>query len=114
MTHSSLTSVVVCVCLPAVHLQVRDLSESLDVFHDVFRVYPLWLCPMRIPRNPSFAKYGGFVRPLPDGDEMFVDVGAYGNPQLEGFNARQACRKVRCCWRSSWGGQGVHGGSSSV
>ena len=28
---------------------VKDLDQSLDVFHEHFQVYPLWLCPMRIP-----------------------------------------------------------------
>lgn len=75
-------------------MPVKDLADSLDKFEEVFRVYPLWLCPMRIPRNPRYQEYGGFVRPLPDGDEMFVDVGAYGNPNYAGFNAVSACRQA--------------------
>lgn len=81
-------------------MPVKDLDESLDVFDKVFRVYPLWLCPMRIPTNKQYKDYGGFVRPLHNGDEMFVDIGAYGNPTLEGFNARSACRVVEDFVRS--------------
>jgi len=84
---------------------VKDLPESIDQFEDVFGVYPLWLCPMRIPRNPKHEQYGGFVQPLPDGDEMFVDVGAYGNPAYAGFNARSACRKAEDFVRAKKGYQ---------
>lgn len=112
-------------------MPVKDLPASIDKFEEVFNVYPLWLCPMRIPRNPKYDQYGGFIHPLEDGvspkarpalarlhagchrvgrsivhtsthtsttpasprqDEMFVDVGAYGNPAYEGFNAVSACR----------------------
>jgi hypothetical protein len=82
----------------------QDLTRSLEVFHECFEVYPLWLCPMRLPHEPLRPK-GGFVGPLSgatksrsskngrksngshaggyerDG-EMFVDVGAYGTPKV--------------------------------
>lgn len=90
---------------------VKDLSESLDVFEKVFRVYPLWLCPMRIPVNPRYKEYGGFVQPLKDGDEMFVDIGAYGNPTYEGFNAKEACRKVENFVREKKGYQMMYADS---
>lgn len=47
----------VCYFLQDMLVPVRDLPESLDVFDKVFRVYPLWLCPMRIPRNPKYELY---------------------------------------------------------
>lgn len=90
---------------------VKDLGESLDCFEEVFSVYPLWLCPMRIPKNPDFRKHGGFIRPLEDGDEMFVDVGAYGNPSMEGFNAREACRKAEDFVRAKKGYQMMYADS---
>jgi Delta24-sterol reductase len=89
---------------------VKDLAASIDHFHDIFQVYPLWLCPMRIPRNPRYATYGGFIRPLDDGDEMFVDVGAYGNPAYAGFNARSACRQAEDFVRAKKGYQVRDGG----
>ena len=46
---------------------VKDLPASIDKFEEVFNVYPLWLCPMRIPRNPKYDQFGGFVHPLQDG-----------------------------------------------
>lgn len=46
---------------------MKDLPASIDKFEEVFNVYPLWLCPMRIPRNPKYDQYGGFVHPLQDG-----------------------------------------------
>ena len=90
---------------------VKDLAESMDVFEEVFNVYPLWLCPMRIPRNPNYEQYGGFIRPLPDGDEMFVDVGAYGNPSMPGFNAVSACRKAEDFVREKKGYQMMYADS---
>lgn len=91
---------------------VKDLGEGLDVFEEVFGVYPLWLCPMRIPKNPDYAKFGGFVKPLEGGkDEMFVDVGAYGNPSMEGFNAREACRKAEDWVRAKKGYQMMYADS---
>lgn len=38
------------------------------------------------------------MHPLKDGDEMFVDIGAYGNPSLETFEARSSCRQVGSLW----------------
>ena len=91
---------------------VKDLGEGLDVFEEVFGVYPLWLCPMRIPKNENYQKYGGFVKPLEGGkDEMFVDVGAYGNPSMEGFNAREACRKAEDWVRGKKGYQMMYADS---
>ena len=56
---------------------IKDTAKSIDLFHGEFEVYPLWLCPMRIKKDGS--EYGGLIKPLADGDEMFVDIGAYGN-----------------------------------
>ena len=68
---------------------VSELGASLDAFHEEFEVYPLWLCPMRI-----FESDKGFIGPSPAGEEMFVDVGAYGTPKSAKFTARESCRTV--------------------
>jgi delta24-sterol reductase len=70
---------------------IRDLGDSLSVFDKEFFVYPLWLCPMKVPQDP---KQKGLLRALPDGDEMFVDVGAYGHPMVPCYQARESCRRV--------------------
>lgn len=53
---------------------ISTLERSLQVFHDTWRVYPLWVCPMKLFKTPV----RGFVNPTQDKDEMFVDIGAYG------------------------------------
>lgn len=45
--------------------------------HSKFGVYPLWVCPMRI-----FPEDSGFVKPTASGEQMFVDIGIYGVPQV--------------------------------
>ncbi|KAG5190685.1 hypothetical protein JKP88DRAFT_271415 [Tribonema minus] len=82
---------------------MTDLDESLSVFDREFNIYPLWLCPMRIPRPPG---HTGLVAP-PKGsdDDLFVDIGGYGNPKTAGFEARASCRRVEDFVRSKHGFQ---------
>ncbi len=67
---------------------IEHLPKSLQYFHDRFNLYPLWLSPMAIYDNE---KNSGFIHPYKklDGsiDELFVDIGAYGTPKKEGFDA---------------------------
>jgi delta24-sterol reductase len=70
-------------------LPISKLEQGLEVFKEQFDVFPLWLCPMRI-----FQEDTGFISPTPDGEEMFVDVGAYGTPKCPMFTAKESCRKV--------------------
>src|SRR4051794_23280831 len=55
-------------------------SSLLQVMHDEFRVYPLWLCPFKLIR-PEQKHVRPFCQPLPD-DDMFIDIGAYGVPKV--------------------------------
>lgn len=77
---------------------MRHLEASITEFHRLFQVYPLWLCPMLIPRGAD-----GFVHPACDGDELFVDVGLYGEPRAAGFHARTTTRAAEELMRK-WGG----------
>ena len=54
------------------------LSKSLDVFEREYKVYPLWLCPMRVIKSP--APHRGLVEPINGDDDLYVDIGAYGVP----------------------------------
>ena len=62
---------------------IDTLAESINVFDREFDVYPLWLCPMAVYSDD----YGGFLHPAKRADgsmeEMFVDIGAYGNPKAK-------------------------------
>lgn len=67
-------------------------SECLDVFHEKYEVYPLWICPYRaydyttksVPhrcflRQPENAQHVDKKSGLKF--EMYVDLGAYGTPK---------------------------------
>jgi len=132
---------------------IRSLSESLTLFHRELGVYPLWLCPMRIPRTvprgstttatataataatastastaaTSTASHStgeekkssrvevkdddlvmnGFVKPLSD-DDMFIDIGAYGNPTIPQWNAVESLRRIEKFVRDVGGFQALY------
>lgn len=70
---------------------IHDLGAALHKAHEVFEIYPLWLCPHLVTDSPV----GGSVRSrTPGANEMFVDVGVYGVSQRinrkEPWNARLA------------------------
>ena len=69
-------------------LPMDSLAETLQVFDTEFRVYPLWLCPFKLPNNP------GLVHPKEDSTVMYVDVGAYGVPKVDNFDANSSLRNV--------------------
>lgn len=73
---------------------ISKLKDSLDHFHEYFNLYPLWLCPMAVRDNDE--KELGFIHPFKkeDGtkDEMYVDIGAYGIGNVEGFDGNEALR----------------------
>eukprot|EP00112_Aurelia_sp_Birch-Aquarium-sp1_P018938 Seg4599.1 transcript_id=Seg4599.1/GoldUCD/mRNA.D3Y31 product=Delta protein_id=Seg4599.1/GoldUCD/D3Y31 len=58
---------------------VSRLQSSLEFFHDKIKLYPLWLCPANLKHVP------GLVHPNGKQDEMYVDIGAYGNPVCSNF-----------------------------
>lgn len=78
----------------------RSMAKALDVLHEEFEVYPLWVCPMRI-----FASDAGFIQPARDGEEMFVDLGVYGVPKSKKFSARACVTRVEEFVRSVEGFQ---------
>jgi len=75
---------------------VKTLTKSLDAFDQEFNIYPLWLCPYRQYKAPGGRKT--FVSPgeqVPGGGyEMYVDIGAYGMPPKDVFDAKRAVRRI--------------------
>lgn len=61
------------------------------------QVYPIWLCPFILPNNP------GMVHPKGNEAELYVDIGAYGEPKSKQFEARASMRQMEKFVRS------VHG-----
>lgn len=81
---------------------MRHLREGIDVFHELFECYPLWLCAHKTFRT----KPPGMLQPSPDAgdDEMFVDIGAWQVPRKvrrgESWNGRDAVRKMEAWLRA--------------
>lgn len=53
---------------------ISKLGAALDMNKKETNFYPLWLCPMLVPKTP----HRGMINPTKSGEEMFVDVGIYG------------------------------------
>jgi len=55
----------------------------------VWQVYPLWLCPfMLLPSR-------GMVHPQArQQEELYVDIGAYGEPRVKHFEAKASSRQL--------------------
>lgn len=76
---------------------MATLSLLPMYFHCFLQVYPIWLCPFILPSQP------GLVHPKGDETELYVDIGAYGEPRVKHFEARSCMRQLEKFVRS------VHG-----
>jgi len=79
------------------------LSDALGFFHNEICVYPIWVCPARLLPTP----HRGFVNP-PAGDDLFVDIGAYGVPKADGFEAKKSHRNLEAYVRKVSGFQALY------
>lgn len=52
------------------------------------QVYPLWLCPFLLPPGR------GMVHPKGQEEELYVDIGAYGEPKVKHFEAKASTRQL--------------------
>ncbi|KAK6179008.1 hypothetical protein SNE40_011465 [Patella caerulea] len=84
---------------------MKDLKESLEVFHKETEVYPLWLCPFMLYNQP------GMVHPATESDEMYVDIGAYGTPKAETYETVSTTRRLEAFVRSVKGFQMLYADS---
>uniref|UniRef100_A0A8C5R7Y1 Delta(24)-sterol reductase n=1 Tax=Leptobrachium leishanense TaxID=445787 RepID=A0A8C5R7Y1_9ANUR len=78
---------------------MKCLEQAINVFHDQINVYPLWLCPFILPSNP------GMVHPKGNEAELYVDLGAYGEPRTKHFNAKASMRQLETFVRDVHGFQ---------
>ncbi|KAK2495459.1 hypothetical protein MC885_002643 [Smutsia gigantea] len=83
---------------------MKCLTQALHTFHEDIhvsrgRVYPIWLCPFILPSQP------GLVHPKGDEAELYVDIGAYGEPRVKHFEARYCMRQLEKFVRSVHGFQ---------
>jgi delta24-sterol reductase len=84
-------------------LPMSTLDKSLSFFHQEVDFYPLWLCPMRVFDTPI----RGMVNPLAN-EQMFVDVGIYGEPKVANFVAKDTVRKLEAFMRKIGGFQALY------
>ncbi|XP_035456981.2 delta(24)-sterol reductase-like [Spodoptera frugiperda] len=68
---------------------VEHLEKAIDVFHDEFEVYPIWLCPFRVFNHPGQLK----IKTNAD-SQMFVDIGVYGVPKAKGYETVPSTRRI--------------------
>lgn len=83
---------------------ISKLSECVDVFHKHWTVYPLWICPCWHPHTAV----RGLLNETSTGEEMFVDVGAYGVPKNPSYNSDKDTRAVEKFVRDVQGYQALY------
>lgn len=84
-------------------IPVSTLEQTLAFIDREVDYYPLWLCPMRIPETPV----RGMVNPTAT-EQMFVDVGIYGEPAIENYKAKDTARKLEKYVRQVEGFQALY------
>lgn len=69
-------------------IPLSELKSSIELFHREVEIYPIWLCPFKLPAHP------GMLTSPSNKDDMFVDVGVYGVPKNERFDAEKTTRRI--------------------
>jgi len=67
---------------------MKNLETSLEFIESEVRIFPVWLCPFKLPDNP------GMLRPNSQEEEMYVDIGIYGVPTTTTFHTRATSRRI--------------------
>ncbi|KAL1022502.1 hypothetical protein UPYG_G00028550 [Umbra pygmaea] len=67
---------------------LKHIQAAITRFHHDIHVYPLWLCPFMLPPGR------GMVHPKGEEAELYVDIGAYGEPRVKHFQAKASCRQL--------------------
>lgn len=68
---------------------LTKLNQSVELFEREFKIYPLWMCPFKLPNNPGMLRPGNGKK-----EEMYVDIGVYGVPKSANFNPKISTRNV--------------------
>ncbi len=79
------------------------LAQTLAFIDKNIDFYPLWLCPCRIMATPI----RGMVNPS-GLEDMFVDVGIYGEPAVKNYQAETTVRKLEAFVREVNGYQALY------
>ena len=63
----------VCFVCQDFGFNLKDLKKALQYSHEIYEVYPIWLCPTRHCIHKGLEEYSIFKR-----EDVHVDVGIYG------------------------------------
>ncbi|KAJ3326784.1 hypothetical protein HDU76_012657 [Blyttiomyces sp. JEL0837] len=91
-------------------LPLDKLGEGLDLCHQVYEVYPLWLCPHAVLKT---SPQGAVRAPVNGKDiEQYVDIGVWGVPgavlRNEAYDAHDANREYETWLRNNRGYQAMY------
>ena len=84
---------------------VTKLDKVLDYIEEKICFYPLWICPCRIPESPN---KNSMVEPLIKNDDLYVDVGIYGEPTVLPYNAKKVLREIEAFLRENQSYQALY------
>ncbi|KAI6179109.1 FAD-binding PCMH-type domain-containing protein [Aphelenchoides besseyi] len=80
-------------------IPLTHLNDAVKLIDEEIGVYPLWLCPFKLPSYP------GLIRNRSGADLIFIDVGIYGNAERKHYDARESTRKLEKFVRDAQGAQ---------
>ncbi|XP_034036341.1 delta(24)-sterol reductase [Thalassophryne amazonica] len=69
-------------------IPMQHLQAAITRFHQEINIHPLWLCPFLLPPGR------GMVHPKGQKEELYVDIGAYGEPKVKHFEAKASTRQL--------------------
>lgn len=78
---------------------INQFEAALKCFDKEIKMYPLWLCPFKLPPEK------GMVHPHGNQEEFFVDIGAYGNPKTDNYHYSETVRRIEKFVRDTHGFQ---------
>ncbi|KAJ3411096.1 hypothetical protein HDV05_002741 [Chytridiales sp. JEL 0842] len=91
-------------------LPLDKLKEGIKLSHEVYEIYPLWLCPHAVLKTTP---QGAVRAPLNDAEiEQYVDIGIWGVPgpvlRKECYDAHEANREYETWLRNNRGYQAMY------
>lgn len=72
---------------------IETLKNSIEKFHEVLEIYPMWVCPFKLPANPGMVHPPSTTKTKKT-DSLYVDIGVYGVPKAENFSPRESTREI--------------------
>ena len=87
---------------------IEKLKGSLECFHKEAEIYPIWLCPFKLPDQPGMLRASEYPK---NDSAMFIDVGVYGVPKQPSFETVRTSRRIEAFVRDVDGFQMMYADS---